>query len=140
MSVHEWYGPSRATMLAREFDKNHPGEILPADPDEPQALVDVPICTCGHSRRGHEEEPPYECGYFDCACQAFTYPPKPEDDRMHRALSHADRILSCGWRVVLRAERHVMADTGWPWRVRFEASGFLWRHALELCKGRILGL
>jgi len=62
-----------------------------------------------------------------------------EEDRMQRALSQADRILSCGWRVVLRAEQHVMKDLGWDWHVRFETSGFLWRHALQLCKDRILG-
>ena len=137
MSVNQWYGPSRATMLAREYDKNHPGEILPAEPGEPQALVDVPICVCGHTRRGHEEEPPYECGYFDCDCQGFAYQPK---DRFDLALEQAYAISQVGWRVVLRAERHVMEDLDWPWRTRFEVSGFLWRHALELCKDRILGL
>ena len=43
-----------------------------------------PICTCGHERRFHSEEPPYQCfhmdsdgnpdwDYFDCDCEAFTY-------------------------------------------------------------------
>ena len=235
MSLDEWYGPSRATMLAREFDRK--------------------LCVCGHARQGHGEEPPYECEClakdgttFRCDCRGFTYKPEaPEHsddgtrkvdmpgeewtvsackcgakfveplelrqhiegesdvqlceecgheirlhadrygceyergdawvtgnqaeaptvlmaqgpcqcmkhqleaaraeayelngkkDRMQLALGQAYKINQTGWRVVLRAERHVMADTEWPWRVRFEASGFLWRHALELCKQRILG-
>ena len=33
-----------------------------------------PVCTCGHERRYHGIEMPYEC--YDCDCQAFTYPQK----------------------------------------------------------------
>jgi hypothetical protein len=64
----------------------------------------------------------------------------PEEDRMQRALGQAYAIKQTGWRIVLRAEQHVMRDLELPWRTRFEVSGFLWRHALELCKDRILGL
>jgi len=62
------------------------------------------------------------------------------EDRMQTALGQAYKINQVGWRVVLRAERHVWDDKELDWRTRFEVSGFLWRHALELCKDRILGV
>ena len=43
------------------------------------------LCTCGHERRDHIEEPPYECfaGSPDneCDCMGFTYPTREESAR-----------------------------------------------------------
>ena len=81
---------------------------------------------------------PRECLMDGSDCGSSLCP--PVQDRLDKALEQAYAIRQVGWRVVLRAERHVMEDLDWPWRTRFEVSGFLWRHALELCKDRILGL
>lgn len=43
--------------------------------------LDLRLCSCGHTRRVHEDEQPYECCYMDCGCLGFEYspptPPKP---------------------------------------------------------------
>ena len=134
VAVDHWYAPSRATLLAREFDKNHPGEILPAHGDDGTRKVSVDMA-------GGEDWTVHACS---CG-EKFVEPSElrqhiESEDRMYRALGQAYAISQVGWRVVLRAERHVWEDKGLDWRTRFEVSGFLWRHALELCKDRILGL
>lgn len=47
------------------------------------------ICVCGHSRKLHEEEPPYECcelergTTFRCDCGGFEYRQRPSADAQH---------------------------------------------------------
>lgn len=43
-------------------------------------LTHVAICSCGHTRLNHSDEPPYNCCVFmnetlgKCTCKSFEYP------------------------------------------------------------------
>lgn len=48
-----------------------------------------------------------------------------------------DQLASYGpWYLLLRAHDHIWNDRGWPFKVRWEASHFLWTHANQCPPGR----